>query len=111
MVLTLNLKAGEAKKVTFTVTDETGATVNLTSATCTFMVKRYKVDSVPAISKQNGSFDKAQAASGVVTLVLSTLDTSRPAGDYVGELRIEFSDDDIDKSEDIIVKITGSVTP
>lgn len=108
MTSKITLKAGEAKAVTFTVTSA-GVAVNLTDATFTFIMKHYKTDSNIVVNKQDASFNKAQVSLGIVSVVLSAVDTNKPEGEYVGELKIEFSPTNIDKSDDIIFKIVNSV--
>lgn len=108
MTSKITLKAGEAKTVTFTVTSG-GAAANLTGATFTFVMKRYKTDSALVVNKLDASFTKTQIATGIVSVVLSASDTNKPEGEYIGELKIEMSPSNIDKSDDIIFKIVNSV--
>lgn len=107
---TVNLKAGEAKTIRFTVTDTSGAAVDLSSTTLALVVKKRKSSDVSAdITKSDGSFDKTQAASGIVDVNISSSDSSLPAANYVGELKITFSATCIDKSADITFTIEAAV--
>ena len=107
---TVTLKAGEAKTIRFTVTDADGVAVNLSSATLTFVVKKRKGSDVSAdIAKNDGNFNKTQAASGIVDVDISSSNSNLPAANYIGELKIIFSATNIDKSADITFTIEEAV--
>lgn len=110
MVLRLKLKVGEAKKITFTVTDSDGVVINLTGATCTFAMKRNKTDAVAVVTKNDVNFDKTDGANGIVSVVLTASDTTRAVGEYIGELKVAIDANNIDKSDDIHITIESSIT-
>jgi hypothetical protein len=95
--------------IRFTVTDDTGAVVDLSTATLTFAVKKNKSDTAYVIQKLDAVFDKTQAALGIVMVSLSAADTDLDQGEYVGELQIVFTATNIDKSADITVVIVPAV--
>jgi len=105
----ITLKQKEAKTVKFTIKDEAGNVVDVSGATLSFQVKKSKSDTTPKISKTDTDFDKAQAASGIVTVNLTTTDTNLDPGVYVAELKIEFTATNIDKSADIVFEIQQAV--
>jgi nitrogen fixation protein FixH len=107
----VRMKTGEAKTIRFTITDANGATVDVGEATLTFMVKQKKDDEVAVITKNDGDFDKTQAASGIVDVDVSATDSALPACEYVGELKVSFSASNIDKSADLDFVIEQAVTP
>jgi hypothetical protein len=108
---TITLKAGEAKTIRFTITDAAGDAVDVSEATLTFMVKQNKKNDSALIAKNDGDFDKTQAASGIVDVDISATESDLPALDaYVGELKVQFSSSNIDKSADIDFVIEGAVT-
>jgi hypothetical protein len=107
------LKQGEAKKLTLTVMDETGAAVDLTGCTLFLAVKRHKGDGDYSFSKDHGSFDLSQAAQGVVSVFLAAADTMQTSGPYVGELKVIFpgpSPATMEKSADLALIIERAVT-
>ena len=110
----LTIKQGEAKTITFTVKDALGAAVNLSAATLTLGVKRVKSDEAFSIYKEDADFDKTQAASGIVTVVLNSTDTDLPekTSPYIGELVCSWvgPPETINKSADFFLQIEASVT-
>lgn len=104
----ITIKQGEAKTIKFTVTDAAGV-IDLSSATLKFGVKRIKSDAAYLIEKEDAAFDKTDAATGIVKLPLSATDTNQTPGDHVGELRVTFAADNIDKSADIEIKIDKAI--
>jgi hypothetical protein len=108
----LTMKQGEAKTITFTVTDSDGVAVNLSAATLTLGVKATKADTVYSITKADGVFGKAQAALGIVTVALSATDTNLAENTYVGELKCSWAGGTtIEKTADWYLQIKGAVIP
>lgn len=107
--MSLSFKRKEAKTVTFTIKDDDGDVVDCSSATFTFEVKANLKDSTALITISDDSFNKSNAASGVVTCVLTTTHLNR-TGAYKGELKIQFAANDIDKSETYDIIINKSIT-
>jgi hypothetical protein len=106
----LTLKQGEAKTVTFTVTDTGGAAVNLSEATLLLGVKKDKSEEEYTFSKDDQEFDKSQAANGIVSVNLSDEDTNQPEATYIGELRFAWTGPVIKKSEDFFLQVKRAVT-
>jgi len=96
----VSFKQGEAKTLTFTVTED-GVAVDLSTATLAFGVKKRKRDDSYIFSKADEDFDKTQAANGIVSIDLSITDTDQDPWSYVGELKVTFADSSIDKSADL----------
>ena len=106
------LKQGEAKTLTLTVTDQSGAAINLSAATLTLGVKKAKSDTTYALTKADAAFGKAQAALGIVTVALAATDTNLAEGIYIGELKCSWSAGAvIEKSADFYLQIKGAVIP
>ncbi len=109
LTMSVSFKQKEAQTVRFTVTDATDAVVDLSTATLTFAVKKYGAAAY-AILKADATFDKTQAALGIVTVPLSATDLDLAQGEYGGELKMYFSAANIDKSADITVVIKQAMT-
>lgn len=109
MVLTETLKQGEGKNLKFTVTDDDGNVVDITSATLTYTLKRKKKDTTPLIQKEDSDFDKTQATSGIARVPLSQTDTDLSPRIYVSELKVFFSATSVDKSQDILIIVEEAV--
>ncbi|MEW6386821.1 MAG: hypothetical protein AB1491_04810 [Thermodesulfobacteriota bacterium] len=109
MASQVTLKQGEAKTLTLTVT-EAGQAVDLSGATLFLGVKRYKTDTAYTFSKNDGDFNKTQAAQGMVSVFLTGADTDREPGAYVGELKAAFPGSVVEKSTDWLVLIEAAVT-
>lgn len=108
------IKSGEGKVVTFTVTDSNGAAVNLTDVigcTLTFAIHENKGDDA-LITKSNSDFDKTYAVDGIVSVLLTPTDTETTLGEgtYIGELKSAFSGNITDKSVDIDITVLPAVT-
>lgn len=86
-----------------------GAIFDLTGATLTLAFKRTKADIAKVIEKLDASFNKAQAGQGIVSVVLTSTDLDLTPGIYVGEMKAEFPDSTLDKSEDIELTIEAAV--
>jgi ribosomal protein S11 len=106
----LVIKQGEAKTVTFTVTDADGAAVDLSAAAMFLGVKKDKSDAAYTFSHADADFDKTQAASGIVSVELSAADTDQPEATYIGELRCAWDGPVIKKSEDFFIQVKRAVT-
>jgi len=104
----LIMKQGEAKTITFTVTDSDAAAVDCSSTTCSFIVAKKK-GGTAIISKADGDFDKTSAATGVLTITISGTESNIDDSDYLSELKITFTSSNIDKSEDIVFNIKKSI--
>jgi ribosomal protein S11 len=106
----LVIKQGEAKTVTFTVTDADGGAVDLSAATMFLGVKKDKSETAYTFSHEDADFDKSQAASGIVAVELSAADTNQPEATYIGELRCVWDGPVIKKSEDFFLQVKRAVT-
>ena len=109
----IRLKQGEAKTITLTVTRAYGQAVDLTGATLFLGVKRHKKDTAYIFSKVDVDFDKTQQALGIVTVDLSTTDTTQAEADYHGELKCTWAGTvvKVDKSlNEILISIEKSGT-
>jgi len=107
------IKQGEAKRLTLTVTDGSGAAVDLTGCTLFLAVKAHKGANDYAFSKEHGAFDLSQAAQGVVSVFLAAADTLQTPGPYVGELQVTFpgaAPVTVEKSGDLAMIIERAVT-
>lgn len=112
MAETITLKQGEAKLLTLTVTDESGAAVNLSGCTLFLGVKRPKGEDY-AFSKDHGAFNLNQAGQGIVSVFLGNTDTTQTPGPYVGELKVIFpgaAPVTVEKSGDLALTIERAVT-
>jgi hypothetical protein len=112
MVETMTLKQGEAKLLTLTVTDASGAAVNLSGCTLFLGVKRPKGEDY-VFSKDHGDFILSQAAEGIVSVFLGDTDTTQTPGPYVGELKVIFpgaAPNTVEKSGDLALTIERAVT-
>lgn len=105
------LKQKEAKTLTLTVT-RNGSPVDLSGCTLFLGVKGRKDDTQYTFSKNDADFDKSQAAQGVVSVFLSGEDLDQEPGDYVAELKVQFSGTPtaIEKSADFYLLIQQAVT-
>jgi len=106
-------KQGEAKTLTLTITDEHGATVDLSGATLTLAFKKAKADAVYKIIKGDVAFNKTMIASGIVSVDLAEADTDLAEGTYIGELKATWGPgpNTIEKSADFYLQIKGAVIP
>jgi hypothetical protein len=103
MAETITLKQGEAKLLTLTVTDESGAAVNLSGCTLFLGVKRPKGEDY-IFSKDHVDFNLSQAAQGIVSVFLGDTDTTQAPGPYLGELKVIFpgvAPNTVEKSSDL----------
>lgn len=100
----LTLFEGEAKTVTATYANE----LNVSSATLTFAMKEHAYDAVALVTVNHASFGMANAATGVVTFPLSSVDTDR-VGTFIGQIKTQFSAANIDKSVYFEIEIGEAV--
>jgi len=92
----VQLIQGEAKTLEFTITDCGGTVVNVESATFTFGAKTRPEKEALSFVHSHNDFDLTDASSGVVTVTLTTSDTSIDEGNYAAQLKTKFSADNID---------------
>lgn len=104
----VELKAGEAKLLSFTIVDEDGNNVDVSGATLTFKLKSGKETGSVAITKADADF--ASKGSGTATVKVSATDTDLTKGLYTGELKIQLAADNIHKSADLDFKILEAIT-
>jgi hypothetical protein len=112
MVETITLKQGEAKLLALTVTDGSGAAVNLDGCTLFLGVKKPKGEDY-AFSKDHSDFNLSQAGQGIVSVFLGDTDTQQTPGPYVGELKVIFpgaAPNTVEKSGDLALTIERAVT-
>ena len=103
----ITMKQGEAKTITFTVTDSDGVAIDCSSTTLSFVV--VEQSGQPAkISKEDSDFNKTNALIGIILLPLNDTDSDIPAMLYVSQLKIIFNSTNIDKSVDIDFTIERS---
>ena len=95
-VTKLTLIQKEAKTLKFTITDADGVAVDASLATLEFYLKQND-DSDPEYTRLDASFDKTDAATGIVKLPLSTTEMDY-VGIYSGLLKVTFSASNIDKN-------------
>jgi type IV secretory pathway component VirB8 len=105
----IDLKQGEAKTIEVTVRDEDGAVINLTGATFTFAFKERNTPGAVTQTIPNADISNPNPTTGVITFVMTTTHTAT-VGDYVAELRIQFSATNIDKSIDLSMRINVALT-
>jgi hypothetical protein len=112
MMSKLTIKQGEAKTITFTVKGAAGVAVNLSAATLTLGIKKAKSDTAYSITKADADFNKALAATGIVSVNFTEANTNLPEGTYVGELKCSWTAGAvINKSTDFYIQIKGAVIP
>jgi hypothetical protein len=112
MAETITLKQGEAKLLTLTVTDTSGAAVNLDGCTFFLGVKAPKGENY-VFSKEHDDFNLGQAGQGIVSVFLGDTDTNQTPGPYVGELKVIFpgaAPVTVEKSGDLAVSIERAIT-
>ena len=103
------LKQGEGKTFRFTVTDSDGNVVDITTATLTYTIKRTKGSSTALVQKIDSDFDKSDAINGIAKVTLSEEDTNLNQGIYYSELKVFFSINSVEKSDDILLIIEQAV--
>lgn len=106
------LKQQEAKKLKFGITNSaSGATINVSTATMSFGMKLRKADTTYTVEKDHTDFDMTDAANGYVYASLSTTDLDITPADYFGELKTKLSAANIDKSDDVIIRVEKAIIP
>lgn len=109
-MVTVNIKKGEGKTLTFTIKNRTtGVVINVTNATFTLTIKTSKTAVVNTILKSHTDFTTTNASDGIVTVMLTSTDTDIMAATYIGELKTSFSTSMLDKSADIEFVVEDSV--
>ena len=104
---TTTLIKGEQKIVSFTVRDATSnELLNLVTATLTFRMVPRSGGSV--IEKSDTDFDKASAAVGIIKITL-TDDDLAVVRTYHCQLKIVFTNGEIDKSTEFAIKVIDSI--
>ena len=108
-MVSVTLKQGEAKALRFTVTDSDSDAIDCSSSICTFTVKTDKSSATNLIQKEDASFDKTNAATGILLLPLNVTDTNQTPQEYIAELKIYLAVTSILKSVDITFIVQKSV--
>jgi hypothetical protein len=103
------LKQGEGRTLKFTVTDSDGNPVDITSAVLTYTIKRTKNSTTELVQKTDDDFNKLDSASGIAKVTLSETDTDLTQGIYYSELKVYFSANSVEKSDDILLIIEQAV--
>ena len=98
---------GEKKRIKFTIRDENNDVIDCSTATFEFQAKADK-DQAADLTVSDGSFDKTDAANGIVYCPIDTTSLTIST-DYYSELQITFSATSIDHSGDIIMTINQPV--
>jgi hypothetical protein len=104
----------ESATIQFTVTYKADdSAVDCSSATFSFSVKRRvtDADSTVKIQKADASFDKTNAATGIVTLPLLRADTDLTPAPYVAQLEIDFGVGNRPFSDLVALEIKTPVIP
>lgn len=114
MTLELEFTKGEAKRnITFksvNIGDDGTESINdVSTAEVEFVVKKNQDDSENKIRKVTADFDRTDGSNGNLKLNLSSIDLNLEPGCYVGQLKISFSSDNVDKSELIEITINPSI--
>jgi hypothetical protein len=105
-MLQVKLKQKEGKTLKFTYTDADGNPVNVSSAVFSFRVKK---DETLVIEKLDVSFDKSQAALGIVKLTLTETDLNLAVWVYWAQVKAYISAGNVDVSDDIKFLIERSL--
>jgi hypothetical protein len=105
----ITVKQREAKILEFAILAD-GVAVDLSTATLSFAAKLKLSDTEFSIEKSNADFDVAEADAGIVSVLLDADDLDLAPGTYRGELRIEFSDGAIDKSDTMEITVVEAIT-
>ena len=92
----VQLIQGEAKTLEFTISDSAGTVVDVSSAEFTFGVKTRPEEEALSFVHSPSDFDLTDASSGIVTIGLTTSDTSIDEGNYTAQLKTRFTATNID---------------
>ena len=104
-------KQKEAGPLEFLYVDENGNPVDVSSGTFNLLIKenKNKTDAEAIITKADGDLNKTQASAGIIIATISESDTDQLAKNWVGEMRVVFGPDDIEKSDDFVFQIVEAV--
>lgn len=98
----IKVKQAEAKNLRLYLTSKTDKTpIDLSTATLTFTVAKRGATPETLFTVTDSEIDKSGAVSGVIFVPLSSTNLNQTPGKYVAELKIYFSADNIDKSDNI----------
>ena len=100
----IEVTQGEKKTATFTYEDS----LDVSGATLSFAMKTDLDVSAAAVTKGDNSFDKANAATGIVSFDLNDTDTAN-AGTFIGEIKAIFSVTSLDRTDPITIWIKEKV--
>ena len=87
---------GEQKDLQFTIKNSAGVVIDVSAATFLLEVEDMRTNTT-MIQKADGTFDKTQAALGIVKTTLTGTDTDITPNKYLAELRTTFVGGDVDK--------------
>lgn len=108
----ISVKQGEAKTLTFTIT-QSGAALDVSGGDYKFAAKQTKDDTAYEIEKDTADFDDTDANIGKLYLELSETDLDLDPGEYVAELKIDLTSsiqgEGIDKSADLSMEVCQPV--
>lgn len=105
----LTFRRGEALLITFTFTDADDQPVSMAGVEFRFTVRPKVGSSVLTLEKLDAVFNKAQAASGIVTVQMDSDDTDR-VGRYVADLKAYVNANDVYKSPVLEIDFEEAVT-
>lgn len=110
----ITIRQGEAKKVTFLI-KRRGVALDLTTfnpaPTFRFAIKSLVGDEAYLIEKEDADFEKDEASSGYVSIILTPLETEPLLpGSYLCELESVFvADEDVDRSRTFTLAVERSI--
>ena len=109
----ITMKQGEIKTIAFLV-KRNSVVLDLTAIDplpeFKFCVKKKRSDTEYLIEKEDEDFDKADAASGIIKIIIDDTDMADMViGSYISELKSTLATDDVDKSEIIDFVVESSV--
>lgn len=94
---TTYLVQGEQKVLRFEVTDSAGQEVDLTGVELALKIVQAEDFTTVMCEKATGDFNVVQAARGIVKCTLTSANLAT-AGNWLGQLKMTFTDATIDKS-------------
>ena len=92
------MKQGEAKTITFTVTDNDGDAVDCSSTTASFKLVK-ELGGATFLTKVDADFDKTDAITGILYVNVSSVESNIDCDKYFSQLTLQFTATNIDKSE------------
>lgn len=104
----IELKEGEGKDVTLTLTDEDGNAADVSAVTTFTFAGKKKGASTAAFTIEDADIDQTDAATGTLVLAFSTTDTATP-GDYDTELKADYGAGHVVKSDDLSLIIKRAI--